>query len=225
MVMYLSSSLFLMTDSPIGLYQTKAKRQVFLSKWNVWQIEQLSELTDEILNTGEYVPPYIHARLYFYTIPTLTATVACVFQGCSLLKVLNFAALILRTSDFRACAYLFVLSGFAVPNSHCQTWDKLKNCAMYKFRKHVTWEMNVKKKIPQFIIIFPKEANVGDTIWMANIIKKVVYDFYHTTCNYPISCIQVYTSRTLSTSSNSSLDLALFYSVLFTNTQTLSLYL
>lgn len=39
------------------------------------------------------------------------------------------------------------------------------------------WEMNVKKKIPQFMIIFPKEANVGDTIWMVNIIKKVIYDF------------------------------------------------
>lgn len=142
-VMYLSSSLFLMTDSPIGLYQTKAKRHVFLSKWNAWQIEQLSELTDEILNTGEYVPPYIHARSYFYNI--YTATVVCVFQGWSLLKVLNFVVLLLRTSDFSACVNLIVLSRFVIPNPHCQTWDKLKGYDMHKFRKHVIWEMNVKK--------------------------------------------------------------------------------
>lgn len=137
MVINLSSSMFLMTDSPIGLYQTKAKRQVFLSKWNVSQIEQLSELTDEILNTGEFVPPYIHARSYFYTIPTLTATVVCVFQGWSLLKVFNFAALLLRSSDFGACANLIVLSWFAVPNPHRQTWDKLRGYDMHKFWKHV----------------------------------------------------------------------------------------
>lgn len=121
MVMYLSSSMFLMNDRPKGLYQTKAKRQVFLSKWNVWQIEQLSELTDEILNTGECVSLYIHARSYFYTLPTLTATVVFVFQGWSHLKVLNFVALLLRTSDFSSCVNLIVLSGFAVPNPHCQT--------------------------------------------------------------------------------------------------------
>lgn len=27
------------------------------------------------------------------------------------------------------------------------------------------------------MIIFLKEANVGDTLWMVNIIKKVIYDF------------------------------------------------
>lgn len=145
MVIYLSSSAFLMTDTQIGLYQTKAKRQVFLSKWNVSQTEQLSELTDEILNTGEFVPPYVHTRSYFYTRPTLAATVVCVFQGWSLLKVLNFVAFLLRTADFGACANPIVPSRFAGPNPHRQTWDKLKGYDTHKFRKHVIWKMNVKK--------------------------------------------------------------------------------
>lgn len=47
------SFLFYVSDDwqPNRFVSNKGKKHVFLSKWNVWQIEQLSEITDEILNS------------------------------------------------------------------------------------------------------------------------------------------------------------------------------